>query len=301
MIKLPIGADINNIINDLRSFSWEASDILLHFSNLIKKNKNQKNLVHFKDENNPVTLADLRVNERIIQRINDNYSKFGWEILSEENVNSDFKHFNNSSEWLWVIDPLDGTKDFIQGTGNYAMHLALNYKNKPLLGVVLIPSKDELWLSDGAKVWVEKRNGYKEKKFLTRNKNLKEMTLVTSKNHSNQLLNSLINKIPFKKKIVMGSIGCKIASIIRGESDIYISLCLEGKSFPKDWDFAAPEAILETAGGRITNLENEELIYNKPNFNQSGIIVATNNKSTHENICIEIKQIIKENNLFPLN
>ncbi len=77
MIKLPIGADINNIINDLRSFSWEASDILLHFSNLIKKNKNQKNFVHFKDENNPVTLADLRVNERIIQRINDNYSKFG--------------------------------------------------------------------------------------------------------------------------------------------------------------------------------------------------------------------------------
>ena len=301
MIKLPIGADINNIINDLRSFSWEASDILLHFSNLIKKNKNQKNFLLFKDENNPVTLADLRVNERIIQRINDNYSKFGWEILSEENVNSDFKHFNNSSEWLWVIDPLDGTKDFIQGTGNYAMHLALNYKNKPLLGVVLIPSKDELWLSDGAKVWVEKRNGYKEKKFLTKNKNLKEMTLVTSKNHSNQLLNSLINKIPFKKKIVMGSIGCKIASIIRGESDIYISLCLEGKSFPKDWDFAAPEAILETAGGKITNLENEELIYNKPNFNQSGIIVATNNKSTHENICIEIKQIIQENNLFPLN
>ena len=216
MIKLPSGANVNNIIDDLRSLSWEACDILLHFSNLIKKKQNHKNVIQFKDKDDPVTLADLRVNERIIQRINDNYSKFGWEILSEENVNSDFKHFNNSSEWLWVIDPLDGTKDFIQGTGNYAMHLALNYKNKPLLGVVLIPSKDELWLSDGAKVWVEKRNGYKEKKFLTRNKNLKEMTLVTSKNHSNQLLNSLINKIPFKKKIVMGSIGCKIASIIRG-------------------------------------------------------------------------------------
>ena len=99
----------------------------------------------------------------------------------------------------------------------------------------------------------------------------------------------------------MGSIGCKVASIIRGESDIYISVCLEGKSFPKDWDFAAPEAILKAAGGRITNLENEELIYNKPNFNQSGIIVATNNNSTHKDICTEIKQIIKENNLFPLS
>ena len=300
MIKLPIGADINNIIDDLRIFSWEASDILLHFSNLIKKNKNDKNIIQFKDKNNPVTLADLRVNEKIIQRINQNYSRFGWGILSEENVNFDSNH-NKNFEWLWVIDPLDGTKDFIQGTGNYAMHLGLNYRNKPFLGVVLIPSRDELWLSDGEKVWVEKRNGSKVENFLTKEKSLNEMNLVTSKNHSNQLLNILIDKIQFKKKVVMGSIGCKIASLIRGESDIYISVCIEGNSFPKDWDFAAPEAILKSAGGRITNLENEELVYNKPNFNQRGIIVATNNNSTHKNICIQIKQIIRENNLFSLD
>ena len=301
MIKLPIEQDINNIMDDLRSFSWEASDILLHFSNLIKENKDNKNIIQFKDKNDPVTLADLRVNEKIIQRINENYSSYGWGILSEENVDSYYSHSNNYSEYLWVLDPLDGTKDFIQGTGNYAMHLALNYRNKPFLGVVLIPSRNELWLSDGAKVWVEKRNGYKEEKKLVHKKNLKEMTLVTSKNHSNQLLNILKDKIQFKKKIVMGSIGCKIASIIRGESDIYISISIKGKSFPKDWDFAAPEAILKTAGGRITNLENEELVYNKTNFNQSGIIVATNNKSTHKDICTQIKQIIKDNNLFSLD
>ena len=301
MIKLPIGTDINNIIDDLRSFSWEASDILMHFSNLIKTNKNHKNIVQFKDKNNPVTLADLRVNEKIIQRINQNYSRFGWEILSEENLNLDSNNFNKYSDWLWVLDPLDGTKDFIQGTGNYAMHLALNYRNRPFLGVVLIPSKNELWFSDGEKAWCEKRNGYKEEKKLTKNKSLNEMTLVTSKNHRNQFLNILINKIQFKKKIVMGSIGCKIASIIRGESDIYISVCLGEESFPKDWDFAAPETILKAAGGRITNLENEELVYNKTNFNQSGIIIATNNKSTHKDICIQIKQIIKKNNLFDLD
>ena len=301
MIQLPFGADINNIIDDLRSFSWEASDILIHYSNLIKTNKNQENIIQYKNKNNPVTLADLRVNEKIIQRINQNYSRFGWEILSEENLNLDSNNFNKYSDWLWVLDPLDGTKDFIQGTGNYAMHLALNYRNRPLLGVVLIPYKNELWFSDGEKVWFEKRNGFKEEKTLTQNKSLNEMTLVTSKNHRNQLLNILIDKIQFKEKIVMGSIGCKIASIIRGESDIYISVCLNGESFPKDWDFAAPEAILTAAGGRITNLENEELEYNKTNFNQSGIIVATNNKFTHKDICIQIKQIIKENNLFSLN
>ena len=69
----------------------------------------------------------------------------------------------------------------------------------------------------------------------------------------------ILNKIGFKKVTVMGSIGCKIASILRGECDIYISLSLPGKSSPKDWDFAAPEAILKAAGGAITNLNNEEL------------------------------------------
>ena len=64
---------------------------------------------------------------------------------------------------------------------------------------------------------------------------------------------NLINKVNFKDIVVMGSIGCKIASILRGDSDIYICLSLTGENSPKDWDFAAPEAILKTAGGAITN------------------------------------------------
>ena len=87
------------------------------------------------------------------------------------------------------------------------------------------------------------------------------MTFVSSKNHRNNKLEDLVRKINFKKVVVMGSIGCKIASILRGESDIYISLSLQGQGCPKDWDFAAPEAILKAAGGAITNLSNEELIY----------------------------------------
>ena len=57
---------------------------------------------------------------------------------------------------LWVLDPLDGTKDFIQGTGNYAMHLALNFKQKPYIGFVLIPDKNQLWITDGKKHGVKK-------------------------------------------------------------------------------------------------------------------------------------------------
>ena len=71
-------------------------------------------------------------------------------------------------------------------------------------------------------------------------------------------MKNLIQKINFRKVEIMGSIGCKIASIVRGDSDIYICLSLPGKSSPKDWDFAAPESILKAAGGAITNLDNEE-------------------------------------------
>ena len=98
----------------------------------------------------------------------------------------------------------------------------------------------------------------------------------------------------------MGSIGCKIASMIRGESDLYICLSLPGKSSPKDWDFAAPEAILKGSGGSITNLDNENLTYCKKNFQQGGIIVASNDYLNHGKICSEIKEIINKYDLYPL-
>ena len=126
------------------------------------------------------------------------------------------------------------------------------------------------------------------------------MTLVTSKNHNNEILKSLIKKIGFKEVIIMGSIGCKIASIVRGECDIYICLSLPNKTSPKDWDFAAPEAILKSSGGAITNLHNQDLTYGKSNFEQGGIIVASKNIRNHNNLCLEIKDIIKKNNLYPL-
>ena len=196
MIKLPSGIDNNNLINDLRVFSWEASEILLKYSQILKDSKNKSN------------------------------------ILSNDN--------------------------FIQGTSNYAMHLALNYKQKPYIGIVLIPEKDELWISNGKNVWCERRNNSNVRANFSRKNSLSEFNLVTSKNHGNETLKKLIEKIEFNKITVMGSVGCKISSILRGESDIYISLSLPGKSAPKDWDFAAPAAIIKSAGGAITNLENQD-------------------------------------------
>ena len=109
----------------------------------------------------PVTIADLKVNKTVIQRINDRCKDVDWEIISEENVKFSSNDFNRNTDWIWILDPLDGTKDFIQGTSNYAMHLALNYKQKSFIGIVLIPERDELWIACNRKVWCEKRNGTK--------------------------------------------------------------------------------------------------------------------------------------------
>ena len=298
MIKLPCGLDLNDLIDDLRDLSWEVSEILLYYANSIKNSEQKKDFLKNKNNDDPVTLADLEVNDLIIKRINEKYENFNWEILSEENFKINPQYLDNA-EWLWVLDPLDGTKDFIQGTGNYAMHLALNYKKKPYIGVVLIPEKDELWIAHAEKIWCEKRDGSIRKPNLSEKNILQEMTIVTSKNHRNQRLKDLIEKINFKKTIVMGSIGCKVASIIRGESDIYIALSLPGKSAPKDWDFAAPEAILKAAGGNITNIDNDDLVYNKTDLKHPGIIIASNNKRNHKRICSQIKEIIEGYNLYP--
>ena len=300
MIELPSGVDINNLIDDVRIFSWQAADILLYYSKLLEDSDDKKKILKNNNEDDPVTLADLKVNEIIIKRINEKYKNINWDILSEENVKISSKIFDSKTDWIWVLDPLDGTKDFIQGTGNYAMHLALNFKQKPYIGFVLIPDKNQLWISDGKKTWCEKRNGAKYKPNLLHNNNLQEMTLVTSKNHGNEILRNLIQKINFRKVEIMGSIGCKIASIVRGDTDIYICLSLPGKSSPKDWDFAAPESILKAAGGAITNLDNQELTYEKKSFLQGGVIIATSNRKTHRSICLEIKKIIEDNKIYPI-
>ena len=300
MVALPGGIPIDNLIEDLKIYSWNAADILLNYSTKIKNLSKNSEFLKSLDLNDPVTEADLKVNQLIINKITDNYVGIDYQILSEENVKKESETSVIKSDWLWILDPLDGTKDFIQGTGNYAMHLALNYQKKIFIGIVLIPEKDELWISDGKKTWCESRNNSLKIFKLSNANSLQNMTLVTSKNHSNDNLKKLIKIINFKKVIVMGSIGCKISSILRGESDIYISISLPGESCPKDWDFAAPEAILKAAGGAITNIDNEELTYGGLNYEKGGIIVASNNLKTHKDICFQVKEIIKKYNLYPL-
>ena len=218
MLNLPNGIDINKLIDDLKGVSWKASEFLLNYSQNLGDRLGESQFIAKKDNNEPVTLADLEVNNLIIDFFKKKYSNILWDILSEE-LHKTFSENKLHKDWIWI--------------------------------------------SSIEKVWCEKRNGSQISANLSNKKNLKEMTLVTSKNHSNELLNRMIEKIGFKKIIKMGSVGCKIASIVRGEADIYLSLSLKGQSAPKDWDFAAPELILKKAGGALTDNFNRELSYNK--------------------------------------
>ena len=78
MIKLPFGVEINNLIDDLRIFSWEASDILIYYANIIKKLEQKNEILKNKNNDDPVTLADLEVNDLIINRINQKYQDTNW-------------------------------------------------------------------------------------------------------------------------------------------------------------------------------------------------------------------------------
>ena len=300
MYILPDGINLNNLIENIKVFSWRSADILQNYSEKMRNLNFRNKVLNVIDNNDPVTAADLEVNEQIVNNIREKYPNIEWEFLTEENVKRGSNSLNSHSDWLWILDPLDGTKDFLQGTGNYAMHLALSYKQKSYIGFVLIPERDELWIANGQKICCERRDRSLFEANLSSKKNLHEMVLVTSKNHKNEMLTKLIEKINFKDVIEMGSVGCKISSILRGESDIYISLSIPGQSSPKDWDFAAPEAILKAAGGAVTNLNNEELTYGESNYEKGGIIVASNDRKNHRNICLKVKKIIKEYNIYPL-
>ena len=194
MVNVPFCVDTDKLISDLKIISWEAADILLYYSKEIKDIKQKNKIVRNKGLNDPVTLADLKVNELIIKKIRENYSESEYSILSEENVNFLSNSLCSNCDWLWVLDPLDGTKDFIQGTGNYAMHLALNYKNKPYLGLVLIPSKNELWIANGTNVWCERKEEGNLRPKISQKRYLKDMTIITSKNHRNESLEGIIKK-----------------------------------------------------------------------------------------------------------
>ena len=282
---VPEDVGLTTLLDVLRKLSWSAADVLMAYARGETPPYGfPKSLTVEEGGDGPVSAADMSVNQLLISGLKHNFIYKDWDILSEESSKEKtFEGSNYKKDWCWILDPLDGTKDFLQGSENYAVHIALSYKQKPKIGIVLIPERTELWIGViGHGAWCENRYGIKKHiSFSERNK-ISDLILVSSKNHHQSKLENLLTKLDFASTNKIGSVGCKVASILRGESDVYISL--SEKTSPKDWDMAAPHALIKAAGGMFTHADGAKLTYQNPNYSQTGCLIASHGKS-HKIIC----------------
>jgi 3'(2'), 5'-bisphosphate nucleotidase len=156
---------------------------------------------------------------------------------------------------------------------------------------VLLPELEELWLGvmpglagSAGEAWCESRAGVRSPVRFSGRRSLGELVLVASRNHRDQRLEQLLAALALGGTKAIGSVGGKVATILRGETDLYISL--SGKSAPKDWDMAAPEAVLRAAGGAFSHADGSALAYNSGDVRQAGCLIASHGPA-HAELCKE--------------
>jgi len=293
-IVVPEDVVFDYLLDELRTLSWSCADILMSYARGETPPFGFPQALNIEEGGDgPVSAADMAVNEFLINGIKEKFPKIDWGIVSEETAKGKmYESRQIKKDWQWILDPLDGTKDFLQGSENYAVHLALVYKNEPRLGIVLIPERNELCIGImGNGAWFENRDGEKKSISFSNRKEISELILVSSKNHQQLILQKLLQKMNFGDTKKIGSVGCKVASILRGDADVYISM--SGRTSPKDWDMAAPQAIIEAAGGAFTHADGKCLEYLRPGYSQTGCLIASHGKS-HQKICKNVIRFLSE-------
>ncbi|BCL35326.1 3'(2'),5'-bisphosphate nucleotidase CysQ [Nostoc sp. MS1] len=279
--------DLQEILAIARTVGWGAAEILQSYYHGTAEDTNLD--VQYK-QNEPVTVADVKVSQYILHELQAALGTEEFAYISEETYKSGFNH--NTTDWVWIIDPLDGTRDFIEKTGDYAVHIALVKEHRPVLAVVAIPEARKLYyaIKNGG-TFVETRTDSHplQISFNQTSKRLEDLTIVVSRSHRNQRLEYLLTHLPIHHQKSVGSVGCKIATILEQQADLYISL--SGKSAPKDWDIAAPELILTEAGGKFTYFDGTSLQYNTGDINQWGGLLASNDQY-HEKLCQEAEKLL---------
>jgi 3'(2'), 5'-bisphosphate nucleotidase len=247
-------------INDLQLILNKLKPILQKASNAIKEIYETDFDVENKIDNTPVTEADQLSNRIICEGLKD--LDYDIPIISEENKQLDFeirKHF----EYCWILDPLDGTKEFVKKNGEFAINLALCHKNEIILGVVYSPMNDMLyWAIKGQGAFKETIDGkvteLKSKVHSSLQTNIK---VVTSRSHLSSESQALIDQFENVEILHKGS-ALKFLMIAEGKADVYPR---HGPTM--EWDTAAPHLILNEAGGEVLDLKtNKPLTYNKPSL-----------------------------------
>ena len=231
-----------------------------------------------KTDDSPVTDADLKSNKII----NEILSNTKYSILSEEVIDDQSRL---SKDMIWIVDPLDGTSDFIDKTGEFTVMIALIQNKKPILGVIAWPTEKILFVAQkncGAFRYLDNKW---EKISVTKISELPKCRTIGSRHHLSDKEKDFIEKIGIKDFTSIGS-SLKVGKISSGQAEVYITTTNK----MKEWDTAASHCIISEAGGKMTDMSGNELTYNNENvYHQNGILVT--NGLIHEKILREFKKL----------
>ncbi len=249
---------MNNI--NLKKTTEDLLDIFIEAGRIAKEISEKGVKITIKSDKSPVTDGDLAVDKLL----RDNIKKItpSTSIVSEETVNFGIE---NNHKTFWLIDPIDGTRDYIKKRDEYTINAALIINLKPAIGIVYAPAKNRLFFSYGKDCAFEIIG---KKKLILNCKKVNKNEIIGLENSG--MTPAEVFKIYKKNKVtkkIRVSSSLKFCLLAAGEADIYAA---NARAF--EWDIAAGHAILEHAGGKITNHEEKEILYGKKNYKNPPII-----------------------------
>ncbi|MGY5146209.1 MAG: 3'(2'),5'-bisphosphate nucleotidase CysQ family protein [Candidatus Nitrosopumilus sp. metabat.KBP569_Feb_25m_nospike.7] len=270
MNNIPISNKIPELDIAIKA-AQEASNIILE---IYQKDYN----TYTKTDNSPVTDADLKSN-KIINKILSNTK---YSILSEEDIDDQSRL---SKDMIWIVDPLDGTSDFIDKTGEFTVMIALIENKKPILGVIAWPTEKILFVAQKNCGAFRYSDDKWDKISVTKIDELPKCRTVGSRHHLSEKEKEFIKKIGIEDFTSIGS-SLKVGKISSGQAEAYITTTNK----MKEWDTAASYCIVSEAGGKMTDMLGNDLTYNNKNVHhQNGILVT--NGLIHDKIVEEFKKL----------
>ena len=222
----------------------------------------------------PVTEADLAANHLIVDGLRDAFpSDF---VLSEE-LAADPARLQASR--VWIVDPIDGTREYIDGTNDFAVQIGLAIDGVTVAGVVNQVAQHRLfWATQGGGAFLDdprKEERKTRRLAVTSETNPREMKLTVSRWHKTRKHIAIQDVLRPKSVVPAGSIGVKMGLVAMGAVDCY----LHPSTKTAEWDTSAPDVILREAGGAVTDFFGAPLLYNKPDPHHPQGVAATNGKA----------------------
>ena len=249
---------MNNI--DIKNTIENLLDAFLEAGRIAKETSKRGVKITIKADNTPVTDGDLAVDKLLREKITNLTPNI--HIISEETVNLGVK---NKNKTFLLIDPIDGTRDYIKKRDEYTLNAALIIDLEPAAGVVYAPEKDRLFFSYGKDLAFEIHKGKRKILKCKKNNSNKIIGLTNSDQTPDEVL-KIYKKYNVTQTIRMSS-SLKFCALAAGEADIYAA-----KARAYEWDIAAGHTVLEHAGGLVTTHQEEKFLYGKENYKNLPII-----------------------------